>query len=228
MRGHQLKSKQVFYEVPYEKPPGRRKITDEGLFVGGVSSYMAPWQRSHYSPASSGGYPSKSYHNIDLKIGYEDPHHTQLVQTHTMMLMEDQATIEEEEVHAESMEAEKVEAADAVRAGGEARRVNFTIPGTSDRFFSAEIVPFEDPTAEGATILMALYDLTAHRRTERMRSDFIANASHELRTPLASLIGFIDTLQGPAREDPAARERFLGNAPLAIFFHLCREGEPKE
>ncbi len=43
-----------------------------------------------------------------------------------------------------------------------------------------------------------------------MRADFIANASHELRTPLATLSGFIDTLQGPARDDPAARERFLG------------------
>ena len=105
MRGHQLKSKPVLYEVSYEKPPDRRKITDEVLFVGGVSSYMAPWQRSHYSPASSGGYPSKSYHNIDLKIGYEDHHHTQLVQTHTMMLMEDQATIEEEEVHEANAES---------------------------------------------------------------------------------------------------------------------------
>ena len=42
-----------------------------------------------------------------------------------------------------------------------------------------------------------------------MRADFVANASHELRTPLASLLGFIETLQGPARDDPAARERFL-------------------
>jgi two-component system, OmpR family, phosphate regulon sensor histidine kinase PhoR len=43
-----------------------------------------------------------------------------------------------------------------------------------------------------------------------MRADFIANASHELRTPLASLRGFVETLQGPARDDPKARERFLG------------------
>ena len=42
-----------------------------------------------------------------------------------------------------------------------------------------------------------------------MRVDFIANASHELRTPLASLLGFVDTLQGPAREDARAREKFL-------------------
>jgi two-component system phosphate regulon sensor histidine kinase PhoR len=43
-----------------------------------------------------------------------------------------------------------------------------------------------------------------------MRADFVANVSHELRTPLAALTGFIETLQGTARDDPAARERFLG------------------
>jgi two-component system phosphate regulon sensor histidine kinase PhoR len=102
-----------------------------------------------------------------------------------------------------------LEATDAVRAGGTARSVDFTVTGATDRCFAAGIVPFEDPTAEGATVLIALYDLTAHRRTERLRSDFIANASHELRTPLASLIGFIETLRGPARDDADARERFL-------------------
>jgi two-component system phosphate regulon sensor histidine kinase PhoR len=42
-----------------------------------------------------------------------------------------------------------------------------------------------------------------------MRADFVANASHELRTPLAALSGFIETLQGSARDDGKARERFL-------------------
>jgi len=56
---------------------------------------------------------------------------------------------------------------------------------------------------------MTFHDLTPLRRVEEMRADFVANASHELRTPLASLSGFIDTLQGPARDDPQARERFL-------------------
>jgi len=54
-----------------------------------------------------------------------------------------------------------------------------------------------------------MQDLTPLRRVEEMRADFVANASHELRTPLASLSGFIDTLQGPARDDAAARERFI-------------------
>src|SRR5690606_5252226 len=51
---------------------------------------------------------------------------------------------------------------------------------------------------------------TEAKRLESLRSDFIANASHELRTPLTSLSGFIDTLLGPAANDKAARERFLG------------------
>lgn len=58
-------------------------------------------------------------------------------------------------------------------------------------------------------IVVSLRDLTEQRRSERMRGDFVANASHELRTPLASLLGFIETLQGPARNDPAARDKFL-------------------
>jgi two-component system phosphate regulon sensor histidine kinase PhoR len=56
---------------------------------------------------------------------------------------------------------------------------------------------------------MTFHDLTPLRRVEEMRADFVANASHELRTPLAALSGFIDTLQGPARDDTKARERFL-------------------
>ena len=52
-------------------------------------------------------------------------------------------------------------------------------------------------------------DLTREQQIERMRADFVANASHELRTPLASLLGFIETLQGAAKNDETARERFL-------------------
>jgi two-component system phosphate regulon sensor histidine kinase PhoR len=60
------------------------------------------------------------------------------------------------------------------------------------------------------SILLFVRDLTEQKRLDQMRSDFIANASHELKTPLASVLGFIETLQGAARDDPDARERFLG------------------
>ncbi|MCQ8278327.1 HAMP domain-containing histidine kinase [Acetobacteraceae bacterium KSS8] len=58
-------------------------------------------------------------------------------------------------------------------------------------------------------LLLSVQDRSELEAVERMRSDFIANASHELRTPLASLIGFIETLQGPAADDAPARIRFL-------------------
>ena len=67
----------------------------------------------------------------------------------------------------------------------------------------------DDDTGEEPGILLHLRDISALDRAERMRADFVANVSHELKTPLAALIGFIETLRGPAREDPAARERFL-------------------
>jgi two-component system phosphate regulon sensor histidine kinase PhoR len=60
-----------------------------------------------------------------------------------------------------------------------------------------------------ALYVLVFKDQSETRRIDRMRADFIANASHELRTPLASIAGFIETLRGPARNDPAARDQFL-------------------
>lgn len=80
----------------------------------------------------------------------------------------------------------------------------------------AEKVPIEryyrvriSPVGAGDLFVMIFKDQSETRRIDRMRADFIANASHELRTPLASISGFIETLRGPARNDPAARDRFL-------------------
>jgi two-component system phosphate regulon sensor histidine kinase PhoR len=58
-------------------------------------------------------------------------------------------------------------------------------------------------------IVLLIDDMSERKSADRVRVDFVANASHELRTPLASLAGFVETLQGPAREDPVARDRFL-------------------
>jgi two-component system, OmpR family, phosphate regulon sensor histidine kinase PhoR len=103
---------------------------------------------------------------------------------------------------------------DAVRrafAAGEPQRVEFSQRVPVDRWHEALIAPVHLPTVTppAPLLFVTFHDLTPLRRVEEMRADFVANASHELRTPLATLSGFIDTLRGPAREDPAARERFL-------------------
>ncbi|MBV9592159.1 MAG: PAS domain-containing protein, partial [Hyphomicrobiales bacterium] len=82
---------------------------------------------------------------------------------------------------------------------------SFEVRATPVRFDAASAGP---PSAS-LEIVMLFRDVTAARRLERMRVDFVANASHELRTPLASLYGFIETIEGPAKNDPAAQARFL-------------------
>ena len=67
----------------------------------------------------------------------------------------------------------------------------------------------DEPQSGSSAILVVLRDLTDQEKHAQMRSDFIAHASHELRTPLASLKLIVETLQGPARQDPDKRERFL-------------------
>lgn len=62
---------------------------------------------------------------------------------------------------------------------------------------------------DGPAVVLAFADLTALEDAGEMRRGFVANVSHEMRTPLTSLLGFIETLRGPARSDPAAQERFL-------------------
>jgi two-component system phosphate regulon sensor histidine kinase PhoR len=100
-------------------------------------------------------------------------------------------------------------AADAVLGGERARVVDFSLTVPVERQLRARFARIDHLSPDGAVAVLSLYDITELKRAEQMRADFIANASHELRTPLATLIGFIETLRGPAREDAEARERFL-------------------
>ena len=81
------------------------------------------------------------------------------------------------------------------------RRISATVSRLGGRDSRQTGLPF---------LIISLRDMSEQDKLAQMRADFIANASHELRTPLASLRGFVETLQGPARDDPDARARFLG------------------
>lgn len=88
-----------------------------------------------------------------------------------------------------------------------------TLP--SETWDKVTVAPIRSPGSDwleedDRNLLVTFQSLTELKRVDAMRTDFIANASHELRTPLASLLGFIDTLLGPAARDTVAREKFLG------------------
>lgn len=103
-------------------------------------------------------------------------------------------------------------AIDKVLGMGAPLRIEYSERIPTERTFEVHIGPLSSDEAGlsfGPGVVLFFRDLTSARRLEAMRADFVANASHELRTPLASLLGFIETLQGPARDDPKARERFL-------------------
>lgn len=89
---------------------------------------------------------------------------------------------------------------------GEAQEQEVHLLSPIERSYSMRVAALGDAERR---LVISLRDITSMRLTERMRVDFVANASHELRTPLATLMGFIETLQGAAADDAVARVRFL-------------------
>jgi len=94
---------------------------------------------------------------------------------------------------------------------GTTRPERMILPGVVEKRFEVRAVPLADAVGidAGQAALLLFHEQTAAWRAEQMRVDFIANASHELRTPIASLQGYIETMQGPAIDDPAAQAQFL-------------------
>jgi two-component system, OmpR family, phosphate regulon sensor histidine kinase PhoR len=100
-------------------------------------------------------------------------------------------------------------AIDRALATNQSQTAEIVLHAPVHRDLYATVVPMDPPLADGGQALVVLSDRTRERVVERMRADFVANVSHELRTPLASLIGFVETLRGPAADDPPAQQRFL-------------------
>ncbi len=89
--------------------------------------------------------------------------------------------------------------------------LKFGTPVTKHYLSRIHLFNLDNDNAENSKkyLFLTLYDVSTIKNTDKMRVDFVANASHELRTPLSSILGFVETLQGPARDDTEAHERFL-------------------
>ncbi|HET7560485.1 MAG TPA: ATP-binding protein [Limnochordia bacterium] len=101
-----------------------------------------------------------------------------------------------------------VEAVQRAVAAGEDRLLELR---TFDRVYDARITAVH---AGGETIgaVVLLHDITALRRLEQVRKDFVANVAHELRTPLTSILGFLESLLDGALDEPELARRFVGIA----------------
>jgi two-component system phosphate regulon sensor histidine kinase PhoR len=123
-----------------------------------------------------------------------------------------------------------LDAIEAVLAGARARTARYLgNDGARPTVWEVTVSPFTQGQARLATAV--LQNITAIEDAGSMRRDFVANVSHELRTPLTALIGLIETLSGPARDDQTARQTFLGmmgqetqrmQALIADLLHLAR------
>jgi len=94
---------------------------------------------------------------------------------------------------------------DSVWENGSVSKTQFRLSDAHSTTYRLTALPLMGETQ----IALVLKDVSPLLQAAQMRSDFVANVSHELRSPLTTLSGLIETLQGPARDDPAAQERFL-------------------
>ena len=98
------------------------------------------------------------------------------------------------------------EAVESCLQDGQPRQARFLAPtGGQEAAFNVSVRAL----AGAGPLLLTFQDVTHLASAHQMRRDFVANVSHELRTPLTALIGFIETLEGPAKDDAGARARFL-------------------
>ena len=99
-----------------------------------------------------------------------------------------------------------IEAIEGAIKSGERKNARVTISeNRRDAFYDATCI-----NIAGQYCLVIFQDRSDQEQIQQMRRDFVANVSHELRSPLTAVLGFIETLRGPAREDAEARDRFLG------------------
>lgn len=98
---------------------------------------------------------------------------------------------------------------EATYAGGPGGEARYVEAGQSGQSIYRVVVTVLNRTTK-PSLLLHFSDITHLREVEEMRRDFVANVSHELRTPLTAILGFIETLRGPASADPEAQNRFLG------------------
>lgn len=189
-------------------PPVIEREPPVAEIVGAIAQLRRAWQARQRELADSARWNETLFDNLPdpLILLSQD---RRIVRVNRAALGVFGATIIGRDLAAVLRDPSVLEATDEVLAGATGREGEFTLPVPVERSFRVRVERLGSRAMDDTVAVLALHDLTAIKRMEQMRADFVANASHELRTPLATLLGFIETLRGPARDDTDARDRFL-------------------
>lgn len=190
------------------KAPPIEREAPVAEIVGAIAQLRRAWQQRQRELAESARWNETLFDNLPdpLILLAED---RRVVRVNQAALAVFGGTVIGRDLAAVLRDPSVLEATDEVLAGAAGRAGEFTLPAP-ERSFRVRVERLGSRAMDDTVAVLALHDLTAIKRIEQMRADFVANASHELRTPLAALLGFIETLRGPARDDEEARDRFLG------------------
>lgn len=109
-----------------------------------------------------------------------------------------------------------LEAIASARNSGDPSVFEMTLARGNTVVLCVHVRPLPSSAPAEISLIVTVQDITTERVADELHRDFVANASHELKTPLAVVSGVIETLQGPARDDPVGTERFLGRLATQV------------
>jgi two-component system, OmpR family, phosphate regulon sensor histidine kinase PhoR len=98
---------------------------------------------------------------------------------------------------------------DRVETEGQVLEYELRLPQLNERWLLVNAAVINDAAGEREGVILVFHDLTRLKQLERQREEFVANVSHELRTPLSMIKGYVETLLGGAKDDPATATKFL-------------------
>lgn len=97
-------------------------------------------------------------------------------------------------------------AIESINAKNVFRSVEFSIFQSVEKYLLAQLFTIKH---KSKFVLLSITDISDLKAADKLKTNFVSNVSHELRTPLASILGFIETIEGPAKNDEKKKHEFF-------------------
>lgn len=97
-------------------------------------------------------------------------------------------------------------AIESINAKNVFRSVEFSIFQSVEKYLLAQLFTIKH---KSKFVLLSITDISDLKAADKLKTSFVSNVSHELRTPLASILGFIETIEGPAKNDEKKKHEFF-------------------